>query len=92
MTTKKYPEPQAFEKTPRPSIHLKPVKSSQIHSIGYDPDTKTLAVSFTRGSGAIYHYPDVDAELAESFRKAESIGNFFGQHIKSRQFKKYAAS
>lgn len=88
----KYPTPQAFEKGPRPAIDLKDVKSSQVKSIGYDPATKTLAVSFTRGSGAIYHYPNVEQETYDAFAKAESVGNFFGQHIKSLPFTKYAAA
>lgn len=79
---------QAEEK--RPDIALVPVQSNQVAAIGYDAATKTLAVTFTRGAGAIYHYPDVEPETHEAFMGAESIGKFFGQHIKQLPFKKYA--
>lgn len=86
---KKFPEPQAYTEDPRPPIELKAVESSQIKAIGYDEKTRTLAVTFNYGAGAIYHYPDVAPEIAEAFVKAESIGKFFGQHIKALPFTKY---
>ena len=73
----------------RPAIALEPVKSNQVKAIGYDAATKTLAVTFTRGVGAIYHYPDVEPEAYEAFKSAESIGKHFGQHIKPLPFVKY---
>ena len=72
-------------------IPMKPVTTNQVAAIGYDGETKTLAVTFTRGTGAIYHYPDVEPELYAEFIGAESIGSFFGQHIKQRPFKKFRA-
>jgi hypothetical protein len=74
----------------RPNIALTPVESNQVKAIGYDEATKTLAVTFTRGAGAIYHYPDVSKETFEAFIGAESIGKFFGQHIKPLAFEKFA--
>ncbi len=74
----------------RPAIALEPVESNQVKAIGYDAATKTLAVTFTRGAGAIYHYPDVEPETYEAFKGAESIGKYFGQHIKPLPFKKFA--
>ena len=88
---KKFPEPQPFTNEPRPPIELLPVQSRQVKAVGYDEQTRTLAVTFTRGQGAIYHYPDVDREFYEQFVTAESIGAFFGQHIKALPFKKYQA-
>ena len=76
-------------KKPRPSIHLNDVKSSQVKQIGYDPDTQTLAVTFTRGAGAVYHYPNVTEDDYKSFIKSDSIGSHFGKHIKSRPFDKF---
>lgn len=70
-------------------IPMKPVESNQVKAIGYDEATKTLAVTFTRGAGAIYHYPDVEPELYAEFIGAESIGTFFGKHIKALPFKKF---
>jgi len=72
-----------------PAIKLNPVKSSQVKAIGYDEATKTLAVTFTRGAGATYHYADVSKDTFEKFSKAESIGSFFGKHIKPLPFKKF---
>lgn len=86
---RKFPEPQPFEDDGRPPIELKPVESSQIKAIGYDAETHTLAVAFKYGVGAIYHYPEVQAETHEQFVNAESIGQFFGKHIKALPFKKY---
>lgn len=90
MSDNKHPEPAAFTDEPRPEIALTPVESNQVKAIGYDEATQTLAVTFTRGTGAIYHYPDVAKETFDAFMSAESIGKFFGQHIKNLPFKKYA--
>lgn len=90
MEKRKFPEPAPFSKAKRPHIPLQEVKSSQVKAIGYDATTKTLAVQFTRGAGAIYHYPNVDAETHKAFVEAESIGTFFGKHIKPLAFEKYA--
>lgn len=87
---KKFPDPAPFSKAKRPAVHLHGVKSSQVKAIGYDADTKTLAVQFTRGTGAVYHYPNVEPHTHEAFVKAGSIGTFFGKHIKSLPFEKYA--
>ena len=89
--TKTFPEPQPFTDEKRPSIALSPVDSSQVKAIGYDEETKTLAVTFTRGTGAIYHYPDVAKETYDAFMACDSAGTFFGKHIKSLPFKKFAA-
>lgn len=70
----------------------KPVVSSQITSIGYDPATKKLEIEFPgRGEkpGSVYEYDNVDQETHDGFFKPEadgsprSIGRYFGQTIKS---------
>lgn len=67
-------------------ITMDSVESSQIHSIGHDPATNTLAIRFkNRTTGAatsLYHYQNVDAALFAEFAAAESKGSFFGKHIK----------
>jgi hypothetical protein len=45
-------------------IAMQPVTSNQIRAVGYCHDTKTLAVSFTRGAGNVYEYHDVEPETA----------------------------
>ena len=63
-----------------PAIPMAAVKSSQIHSIGHDATTNTLAVKF--GSGGIYHYHDVSAAQFTALQKADSVGAHLGKHIK----------
>lgn len=63
------------------------VKSSQIREVGHNPDTQTLEIQFLKrdgsGEGAgIYRYAGVTTELYQRFLAAESLGKFFGQHIK----------
>lgn len=85
----KYTPPQAFSDDARAPIVLHPVQSNQVRAIGYDEATQTLAVTFTRSAGAIYHYPNVTKEAADAFINAESIGRHFGQYIKQLPFTKY---
>jgi hypothetical protein len=73
----------------RPHITLHEVKSSQVKSVGFDHGTNTLAVQFARGTGAIYHYPNVTKDQYEAFINADSIGVHFGKHIKALPFTKY---
>jgi hypothetical protein len=88
-----YTAPAAFnDDTERLDIPLTPVQSNQVKAIGYDATTQTLAVTFTRGPGTVYQYPNVDPQLHADFLAAESIGTFFGQRIKSLPFKKFAAT
>ena len=89
--SRKFPEPQQYEEDPRPPIELLQVESSQVKAIGYDDETRTLAVAFNHGAGAIYHYPEVDRETFDAFLAAERLGSFFGKNIKALPFKKYPA-
>lgn len=57
-----------------------PVTSSQIKSIGHDPETKKLHIEFN--GGAVYEYDDVNVELHKSLMEAESHGKHFHTHIK----------
>lgn len=60
------------------------VESSQIHAIGHDPESNTLAIQFKSkaGPGSVYHYANFTAEQFTAFKTADSIGAHFGQHIK----------
>ncbi|MBN7138962.1 KTSC domain-containing protein [Lysobacter enzymogenes] len=70
------------------NIPMVEVESSQIHSIGHDPETNTLAVRFYRGFGRgkelgpLYHYENVSPDDFAQFRDAESKGRHFGRFIK----------
>jgi hypothetical protein len=65
------------------TITLKPVKSSQIASIGHDPKTNTLAIQFS-GSKKLYHYEGFSSEEFAKFEKAESVGKHFSSHIRGK--------
>jgi hypothetical protein len=82
---------QAFSTQPYTPISMKPVDSGQVAAIGYDAASRTLAVTFTRGTGAIYHYGELSPEVHAAFIGAESIGKYFGLHIKSLPFEKFEA-
>jgi hypothetical protein len=91
MTTKTFVEPQAYSTDEYRAIPMVPVSSHQVAAVGYDAERKTLAVTFTRGNGAIYHYPNVEPQLFADFIAAESKGRFFGSHVKHLRFHKYPA-
>ena len=82
-----------MSKTPQVHIPLADVESSQIHSIGHDPDTNTLAVRFRKGygakrePGALSHYANVSSEQFAAFRDADSLGKHFGTHFKPHRDK-----
>ena len=58
----------------------KPVTSSNISSIGYDPDEKILDVEFHQG--AVYRYYNVSENLCQSLMASHSKGRFFASVIK----------
>jgi len=68
-------------------MEMKEVKSSQIHSVGHDPATNTLAIRFKGkdGPGGLYHYPNCTAEKFKEFCECESKGKFFGANIKGHK-------
>jgi len=88
---KPFPEPQGFSEAEYVAIPMTPVTSNQVAAVGYDAARKTLAVTFVRSNGSIYHYPNVDAKVHAEFVGAESIGKYFGQHIKQLPFEKFRA-
>lgn len=58
------------------------VDSSNIHSVGYEGDSKTLVVRFH--SGTVYSYAGVKPAIALAFMEAESHGSYFHTNIKDR--------
>lgn len=67
-------------------IKMTPVQSSQLAEIGYDEDSKTLAIRFNgrhdEPKGRLYHYSGVEPETFEALKNAESKGSFFIRNIK----------
>jgi hypothetical protein len=62
-------------------MSFKPVKSSNIHSVAYDPTARTLEVKFHSGGHFLYH--DVDPKTHEGLMNADSAGSYFGKHVRN---------
>ena len=56
------------------------VRSSNLESVGYDPETRTLEIAFLNGS--IYQYANVPQNICEGLMKAASHGTYFDKRIK----------
>jgi len=63
-------------------MRRRPIDSSAIASLGYDPGRETLEVEFR--SGNVYRYFDVPEEVYEDFLRARSKGRYFGSFIRGR--------
>lgn len=61
-------------------MDMRPVNSSMIAAIGYDVDSQTLSVEFSKGG--TYEYADVPPEEYDALMNAESVGKYFLSHIK----------
>lgn len=59
-----------------------PVQSSNIASIGYDPESKLMHVEFK--DGATYKLHGVEAEEYRQFMAAPSKGAHYHTHFKTR--------
>lgn len=54
------------------------VESSNVKSVGYDPETQVLEIEFRSG---VYRYHEVEPDTYHALMDAESIGRFVRQHI-----------
>jgi uncharacterized protein DUF87/KTSC domain-containing protein len=66
----------------RKTMNREPVSSSNVASIGYDPQTMTLEVEFL--SGAVYQYFDVPEDEYASLVGADTVGGYLNRNIKGR--------
>ena len=57
------------------------VISSNIESIGYDPELNALEIEFH--SGGIYQYANVSQDIYNALMNAGSHGEYFAQNIKN---------
>lgn len=64
-------------------IELKPVKSSNLASVGFDPATNILAVKFN-GSDQVHHYHEVHPDVVAAMDEAPSVGSFFAKNIRDK--------
>jgi len=58
------------------------VSSTDLSSIGYDLESKTLEIEFK--SGGIYQYFNVPEYVYEALLNASSHGKYFNQNIKEQ--------
>ena len=58
-----------------------PVSSSNLRSVGYDPDTRTLEVEFHQGG--IYRYSAVPERVYRGLMQADSHGSYFHYNIRT---------
>lgn len=59
-----------------------PVSSSNLKSIGYDPQSGTLEIEFHHGS--VYQYLNVPKAEYDSLMNAPSHGSYFSRHIRDK--------
>lgn len=64
-------------------MERKSVKSSQINSIGYDPNSRILEIEFNNGK--VYQYAPVTASCHQELMSAESHGKYFNANIKNNE-------
>lgn len=58
------------------------VSSSNVASVGYDPDSSTLEIEFN--NGAVYQYFDVNENVYNELIKASSVGGYLAANIKGK--------
>lgn len=60
-----------------------PVSSSNVASVGYDPETRELEVAF-KGGDSLYRYLNVSPEEYAALMSSASIGGYINAVIKPR--------
>lgn len=63
-------------------MERKNIESSNLRSIGFDPDSSTLEVEFK--SGAVWQYYDFPESSWYEFEASDSLGKFFHREIKGQ--------
>lgn len=63
-------------------MRRRPVSSSAISSVGYDPKGKVLELEFA--SGGVYDYYEVPRKVYAALLVAESKGRFIAEEIRGR--------
>lgn len=62
-------------------MEREPVSSSNLVSVGYEPESETLEVEFK--STGVYQYFNAPSFMHERLMSADSIGTFFNVEIKN---------
>ena len=63
-------------------IDMKPVRSSLASAVGYDADTRTLAVK--HNDGTLVHYHGVSKETHEGLLRAKSKGSYLHSNVRGK--------
>lgn len=63
-------------------MRRRPVTSSAVASVGYDPQTAELEIEFTNGD--VYRYFAVPPSVHRDLMAADSHGRFFQRRIRDR--------
>ncbi len=66
------------------TVHLKPVVSSNIASVGFDKEKSRLCIQFQ--AGKVYEYTGVPSETYVDLMTAESHGKAFNSLIRNGSF------
>lgn len=61
-------------------MERKSVSSSNLRSVGYDAETRTLEIEFH--DGGVYQYSNVPESIYNGLMSAGSKGSYFDSHIK----------
>ena len=61
-------------------MERKHVRSSNLKSVGYDPEAKTLEIEFL--NGGLYKYFNVPENIYNELMAASSHGSYFDQYVK----------
>lgn len=61
-------------------MRRKPVDSTTMRSVGYQPKSRILEIEFD--SGTVYQYLEVPARIYEQLLRAESKGRYFNNEIR----------
>ena len=66
----------------------KSVYSSNVSEVGYDPETKELIITWSKGKRSVYS--EVPEELAEQLVNAPSVGSMLNEEVKPYYAHRYA--
>lgn len=67
------------------AINLQSVSSSNLHSVGYDPEAEVLEIAFKgkdRKKRSSYRYSDVPQSVYKGLMRAKSKGKYFNKKIR----------
>lgn len=70
---------------------MKPVYSSMVSEVGYDPETKELLVRWARGSKTSAYGPDFPEEEAQNLAdgRVASVGEYLNSEVKPNYGHRY---